>query len=198
MLLFIIQKHLMSKKLLKKIGYYNLYEIKINNTLKYEIDNGKILYSKKYKKFIVNPYREIKSFDDINDAKKHIENKLKKVKKEKIKRTIKAKTLYLVLIRESKTNLLFIKVGITSKKFIINRFSKIYGYEGYLVESILRRIDTPYAEELEKKIKIKIKDKKVIKKYRPILESFSGYSECFDINYLNDIIEIFDSYVNNI
>ena len=51
MLLFIIQKHLMSKKLLKKIGYYNLYEIKINNTLKYEIDNGKILYSKKYKKF---------------------------------------------------------------------------------------------------------------------------------------------------
>lgn len=185
----------MAKKLLKNIGYYSLYEIKTNNKIIYEIDNGKILYSKKFKKYIPNPYREVKQFDNINLAKTYIEKKIKNI--QKIKKQIKAKTLYLVLIRELVSNLLFIKVGVTSKKFIIKRFSKIYGYDGYVVETILRRIDTPNAEELEETIKTKIKNKRKIKKYRPLLESFSGYSECFDINYLEDIIEIFDNNTRN-
>jgi hypothetical protein len=77
----------------------------------------------------------------------------------------------------------------------MRRFSKGHGYEGYTIDTILRRIDTPYAEKLEEEIKEKIKKKRSIKKYRPLLESFSGYSECFDYLYLNEIIKIFDDSV---
>ena len=102
------------------------------------------------------------------------------------------KSLYLVLIKEEKTNRTFVKVGITSKRFIMRRFSKAYGYDGYVVESILRRIDTPDAEKLEEEIKEKLNKKRSVKKYRPILESFSGYSECFDLLSLEEIVKIFD------
>ena len=78
----------------------------------------------------------------------------------------------------------------------MRRFSKAYGYEGYVLESILRRIDTPDAEELESEIKALLNKKRSVKKYRPILESFSGYSECFDYKGLEDIIKIFDSLVS--
>ena len=100
--------------------------------------------------------------------------------------------MYLVLIKEESTNKTFVKVGITSKRFIMRRFSKAYGYEGYVVETILRRIDTPEAEKLESEIKEKLNKKRSVKKYRPVLESFSGYSECFDYLNLDDIIKIFD------
>jgi hypothetical protein len=60
----------------------------------------------------------------------------------------------------------------------------------------LRRIDTPDAERLEDEIKDKLNKKRSVKKYRPILESFSGYSECFDYKGLDDIIKIFDSLTN--
>jgi len=99
----------------------------------------------------------------------------------------------LVLIKEESSGKTFVKVGITSKRFIMRRFSKAYGYDGYVLESILRRIDTPEAERLESEIKEKLNKKRSVKKYRPLLESFSGYSECFDYNGLNDIIKIFDS-----
>jgi hypothetical protein len=56
----------------------------------------------------------------------------------------------------------------------------------------LRRIDTPNAEKLESDIKEKLNKKRSVKKYRPVLESFSGYSECFDYLNLDDIIKIFD------
>jgi hypothetical protein len=74
----------------------------------------------------------------------------------------------------------------------MRRFSKAYGYDGYTLESILRRIDTPEAERLETEIKEKLNKKRSVKKYRPVLESFSGYSECFNYLCLDDIIEIFD------
>jgi hypothetical protein len=61
------------------------------------------------------------------------------------------------------------------------------------VESILRRIDTPDAEKLESEIKDKLNKKRSVKKYRPLLESFSGYSECFDLLSLEEIVKIFDS-----
>ena len=79
----------------------------------------------------------------------------------------------------------------------MRRFSKAYGYDGYVLETILRRIDTPNAEILEEKIKEAFNKKRSIKKYRPILESFSGYSECYENNNINDIIEIFDSIAMN-
>ena len=98
-------------------------------------------------------------------------------------------------MKEEETNKTFVKVGITSKKFLMRRFSKQYGYKGYTIESILRRIDTPDAEKLEEEIKEKLNKKRSVKKYRPILESFSGYSECYDILAKDEIIIIFDSCV---
>jgi wobble nucleotide-excising tRNase len=52
-------------------------------------------------------------------------------------------------------------------------------------------------EKLESDIKDKLNKKRSVKKYRPILESFSGYSECFDYSGLDDIINIFDLISKN-
>ena len=97
-----------------------------------------------------------------------------------------------MVIKEEKSNLFFVKVGFTTKRFIMRRFSKIYGYEGYTLETILRRVDTPDAEKLETMIKMKLNKKRSIKKYRPLLESFSGYSECYSFSNLEEIVQIFD------
>lgn len=175
-----------------KVGYYTIYTLKTKTKTIYQVDSGKTIYIQKLKKYIPNPNRDIKDFDDLMDAKTYVKIKLdeNKSRKEKKLKTI-PKSLYLILIKEESTNKTFIKVGITSKRFLFRRFSKIYGYDGYVIESILRRIETPYAEKLEETIKERLK-KKSIKKYRPILESFSGYSECFDYLNLEDIVNIFD------
>jgi hypothetical protein len=185
----------MEKKLITKVGYYSIYEIKKLNGIVYEIDNGKLLYVKRYKKYIPNPYRVVKEFKKLEQAIKFSKKGLEKQNKSKKK--ITPKSLYLILLKEVETNLLFVKVGITSKKFIISRFSKTFGYEGYVVETILRRIDTEMAEDLEQKILDTLKKRKTIKKYRPLLESFSGYSECFDYDSVNEIIKIFDTITKN-
>ena len=96
-------------------------------------------------------------------------------------------------MKEEKTGKTFVKVGITSKRFILRRFSKDYGYEGYTLETILRRIDTKDAEKLEETIKEKLNKKRGVKKFKPLLENFSGYSECFSYDSVNEIISIFDS-----
>ncbi len=95
-------------------------------------------------------------------------------------------------MKEEKTGLIFVKVGITSKKFIMRRFSKDYGYVGYKLETILRRIDTPDAEKLEDKIKETLKKRVGVRKFKPLLENFSGYSECFSHDSLSEIISVFD------
>ena len=95
-------------------------------------------------------------------------------------------------MKEESTGKVFVKVGITSKKFIMRRFSKDYGYEGYTLEKILRRIDTKDAEKIEGIIKDKLSKKRGVKKFRPLLENFSGYSECFDFNNIDSVIETFD------
>ena len=188
----------MSETLLMKIGYYSVYEIKTKATTIYRVDSGKLLYVARYKKYVANPYRDVKDFKSLDKAKDYVGLKLVKRTKEKKKKLDKLpKSLYLVLIKEESTGKTFVKVGITSKKFIMRRFSKAYGYDGYVVETILRRIDTPEAEKLESDIKDKLNKKRSVKKYRPILESFSGYSECFDYLCLNDIIKIFDELTKN-
>jgi hypothetical protein len=58
----------MSKKLVTKIGYFDINEIKKNNSTLYEVDSGKLLYVKKYKKYIPNPYRVIKEFKTLSQA----------------------------------------------------------------------------------------------------------------------------------
>ena len=179
-----------------KIGYYSIYQIKTTRGVKYKVDSGKTIYIERFKKYIVNPYRDTKEFTSLEKAKEYVGLKLVKRGQDKKKKLAKLpKSLYLVLIKEESTGKTFVKVGITSKRFIMRRFSKAYGYEGYVVESILRRVDTPNAEHLESEIKEKLNKKRSVKKYRPILESFSGYSECFNYDGLDDIVKIFDELV---
>ena len=180
-----------------KVGFYQITEIKKGSTVAYKADNGKFIYVDRFKKYIVNKNRDCKKFKTLEKARDYAAIKLGKHNKAKdLKISKLPKSLYLVLIKEQASNKTFVKVGITSKRFIMRRFSKAYGYEGYILESILRRIDTPDAEKLETEIKEKLNKKRSVKKYRPLLESFSGYSECFDYNNLEDIIKIFDSCVN--
>lgn len=80
----------------------------------------------------------------------------------------------------------------------MRRFSKKYGYEGYTLEKILRRIDTPRAERLEESIKLTLKKKRSVKSYRPLLENFGGYTECYNIDSLDSIVQVFDSATKNV
>ena len=186
----------MSQELLLKIGYYSIYIEKTLKGTKYVVDSGKTLYVARFKKYIVNPYRDVKEFKSLDKAKEYINLKLvKKTQDKKKKIDSLPKSLYLVLIKEEGTGVTFVKVGFTSKKFIMRRFSKVHGYDGYILETILRRVDTPHAEKLESEIKDKLNKKRSVKKYRPVLKSFSGYSECFDYVCLDDIVKIFDELV---
>lgn len=186
----------MAQELLLKIGYYSIYVEKTFKGTKYIVDSGKTIYVERFKKYIVNPYRDLKEFNTIDKAKDYVKLKLVKKSQDKKKKLDSLpKSLYLVLIKEESTGKTFVKVGFTSKKFIMRRFSKVHGYDGYLLDTILRRIDTPHAEKLEEEIKIKLDKKRSVKKYRPVLKSFSGYSECFDYVCLDDIVKIFDDVV---
>ena len=189
----------MSQEPILKIGYYSIYQIKTTGGVKYKVDSGKTIYIARFKKYIINPYRDTKEFTSLEEAKEYIGLKLVKRNKEKKKKISKLpKCLYLVLIKEESTGKTFVKVGITSKRFIMRRFGKAYGYDGYVVETILRRIDTPNAERLESEIKEKLNKKRSVKKYRPILQSFSGYSECFDFLCLEEIVKIFDGLTKSV
>jgi len=188
----------MSHKLLFKMGYYSIFERKTIKGVKYIADSGKTIYIERLKKIIINKNRDLKEFTTIDKLKDYVQKRLTKKTKEREKKLSKIpKSLYLVLIKEENTGKTFVKVGITSKRFIMRRFSKAYGYEGYILESILRRIDTPDAEKLESEIKDKLNKKRSVKKYRPILESFSGYSECFNYSSLDDIVKIFDDIAHS-
>lgn len=191
------QQVMAKKELVLKKGYYEINKITEKTNVVYEVDSGQYIFIERFKKYIVNPYRDIKRFKTLDKAKQYCDLKLvtNKQKKEKKLKAL-PKSLYLVLIKEKSSGNTFVKVGITSKRFIMRRFSKAYGYDGYTIESILRRIDTPDAEKLESEIKEMLNKKRSVKKYRPLLESFSGYSECFDYNGLEDIIKIFDSLVS--
>lgn len=187
------------RKKITTVGFYDINEIKDGLSINYEVDSGKYIYLERFKKYIVNQNRDVKNFKTLEKAKQYILTKLDKHKKNKDKKISKLpKSLYLVLIKEESTGKTFVKVGITSKRFIMRRFSKIHGYDGYTLESILRRVDTPDAERLESEIKDKLNKKRSVKKYRPILESFSGYSECFNYNSLDDIIKIFDDTTSSL
>jgi DNA-binding Lrp family transcriptional regulator len=181
-------------KLLLKVGFYSVYERIIHNRKVYVVDNGKIIYSNRFKKYFPNPNRDVKEFNNLDDAKKYAQGKIKKHAIDKKKKLEKLpKSIYLIVMKEETTGKVFVKVGITSKRFILRRFSKDYGYEGYTLETILRRIDTKDAEKLEEVIKDKLNKKRGVKKFKPLLENFSGYSECYSHDSLNEIITIFDT-----
>lgn len=173
------------------MGYYSIYLNQI--TKKYVVDSGKTIKLKSLSKIVINTNRDVKEFDELAEAKSYITKKLDKSKKRKAKILKKLpKSLYLILMKEESTGNTFVKVGITSKKYVSRRFAKEYGYEGYEIEKILRKVDTPYAEKYERQIKDALNKKGSINKYRPILESFSGYSECYNVLNMDEIIAIFD------
>jgi len=188
----------MKEKVIKKIGYYVVSESLGRRKRKIKVDSGETLYLARAGKTIKNPYRDVKYFETVESATTYVKKVLSKKRKAK-KKVLKKlpKSLYLVLIREKTTNILFVKVGFTTKKYIYRRFSKKHGYEGYIIESILRRVNTPKAEILEERIKKQLNKKRSVKKYKPILESFSGYSECYDYMCLSDVLKIFDSIASN-
>ncbi len=187
----------MDKSILK-VGFYTIYEKITTKGKKYIADNGKIIYSTRFKKYFPNPNRDSKEFKTLDEAKEYAKKKITKYTKEKKKKIDKLpKSLYLIIMKEEKSGKDFVKVGITSKKFILRRFSKDYGYEGYQLQTILRRIDTKDAEKLEEQIKDKLNKKRGVKKFKPLLENFSGYSECFTYDSLSDIVLIFDSLTKN-
>lgn len=181
--------------IIEKIGCYEILLISEKGKEFYYVDSGKYVFLKRFNKFILNKKRIYKKFDTLSEAKEFAKKKVKGFVKRKTKRIAKLpKSLYLVLLKEKKTKITFVKVGFTSKKFIISRFSKEHGYEDYELVKVIRRIESPNTELMEENIKNELK-KRMINKYRPILESFSGYSECFDIVNLELIIKIFDEEV---
>lgn len=188
----------MMYRFLKKVGRYDIFIRIVYGKETYMVDNGKTIYSKRFKKTIRNPYRDVKKFSTLNESISYIKTKTTK-KKTMSKKVVREspKSLYLILLKEESTSKTFVKVGFTSKRFIVRRFSKSYGYSGYTIESILRRIDIVDAEKFEKLIKDELNKKRSIKKYRPILESFSGYTECYDFGSLNEITKIFDEITKN-
>ena len=182
-----------------KIGYYTIYTVKTKTKTFYRVDSGKMIYIPNLRRYVPNQNRDIQEFISIDKAKSYVKIKMDENKnKKELKLSKIPKSLYLILIKEESVDKLFVKVGITSKRFIVRRFSKMYGYEGYIVDTILRKIDTPNAEKLESEIKNMLNKKKSVRKYRPLLESFSGYSECYEYSCLNDIIEIFDNLTKNV
>jgi hypothetical protein len=186
----------MSEKLITKVGYFSIYEIVTIKGTKYRVDSGKTIFLERFNKTVVNKNQVIKDFLTLVKAKEFAKKKMissLKVKKKKIDKL--PKSLYLILMEEESTGKTFVKVGITSKKYIIRRFSKKYGYEGYELKTILRRVESPKSEKLEEDIKNVLNKKYGVKKYRPVMESFSGYSECYDIIGLDEIIRIFDEIV---
>lgn len=186
----------MEEILISKVGYFTIFEVKYKSGSKYRVDSGKTINIKHLNKTVLNKNRINKEFKSLELAKKFASKKLaESLLKKKRKLESLPKSLYLILIREEVSKKLFVKVGITSKRFIIRRFSKEYGYDGYQVESILRRIESPNAKEMESNIKTKLNNKRSVQKYRPLLENFSGYSECYDYDGVDDIIKIFDSEV---
>lgn len=179
----------MSNGFPKKIGYFTVS----NEDGKYIVDSGKTIFLPKFNKTIINKNRILKNFKTYEGAVKFIKRQLSKHKKEKQKKTSKIiKSLYLVILKEKETNRLFVKVGFTSKKYIMGRFSKKFGYSDYELVTIVRRVYTTDAEKHEKDIKEKIK-KNNIKKFSFLNEGFSGYSECFNYEYYEKVVSIFDA-----
>ena len=144
----------MSEKLITKVGYFSIYEINTIKSTKYRVDSGKTIFLERFNKTVVNKNQVIKDFLTLAKAKDFAKKKMVKGLKAKKKKIDKLpKSLYLILMDEESTGKTFVKVGITSKKYIIRRFSKKYGYEGYELKKILRRVESPKSEKLEEDIK---------------------------------------------
>lgn len=185
----------MSEKIVGKVGYFTITETVVGGKKKYIGDSGKLIYSKRFKKFFPNRNRILKESTNLTALKKTLQTILKKgmVKKEKVLKTLD-KHLYLVIFLEKSTKVKFVKVGFTTKKIIYRRFGKEYGYEDYNVETVVRKFTSKDADKIEDKLLKTLKGDKSIKRFRPKDRKFSGYSECFDFTSLDMITKTFDKF----
>ena len=69
-----------------KMGFYSFYEKKSGTKKIYTVDSGKLLYSQRFKKYLPNPYRDVKDFNSLEDAKTYVFKKLSKHTKDKQKK----------------------------------------------------------------------------------------------------------------
>ena len=60
------------EKELMKMGYYTIYQVTTKGKIKYKVDSGKTLYIARFKKYVVNPYRDIKEFSTLEKAKEYV------------------------------------------------------------------------------------------------------------------------------
>ncbi len=72
-----------------KMGYYTIYQIIVKDKVKYKVDSGKTLYIARFKKYVVNPYRDVKEFTSLEKAKEYVGLKLVKKSQEKKKKIAK-------------------------------------------------------------------------------------------------------------
>ena len=76
----------MPQELLLKIGYYSIYSNVTPKTTKYVVDSGKTIYISRFKKYVINPYRDVKEFKNLEKAKEYVNLKLTKKTQEKKKK----------------------------------------------------------------------------------------------------------------
>ena len=60
------------EKELMKMGYYTIYQVTTKDKIKYKVDSGKTLYIARFKKYVVNPYRDVKEFTSLEKAKEYV------------------------------------------------------------------------------------------------------------------------------
>ena len=71
----------MKKEHITKLGYYDIHKIINEKSIKYQVDSGQYLFVKRFNKYIVNPYRDKKTFTTLTKAKEYIKTKLGDQKK---------------------------------------------------------------------------------------------------------------------
>lgn len=53
--------------LILKVGFYSIYERVTSKNKVFVVDNGKIIYSNRFKKYFPNPNRDVKEFKNLED-----------------------------------------------------------------------------------------------------------------------------------
>lgn len=100
----------------------------------------------------------------------------------------KSKTLYVAIFKSHNEE--FIKVGVTSEQTVRLRFQKGQVPKCYQVDLIIDEV-LSFASKIEKAIETKFKSKKVTP-----LHNFRGYTECYDIDILDEIYDYIIKLVN--
>ena len=74
----------MPNEFLTIVGYYDIFINKTPKSTKYIVDSGKTIFIAKFRKYIINPYRDCKEFSSLEKAKEYAQTTLKKKAKVKL------------------------------------------------------------------------------------------------------------------